>query len=155
MTDSLTPGELVTKYFESLVVPAEKAPAESLYFPLEQKEPVERLHVPEEQKQTEDVEDSEEETESEEESDEEESAEPVKDNFVDSRQLGRYPVDVITLEALLYSHLVLNCGGQEFHAPVLSSLMVVSIISLTPAPFFVGIGVGVPLFWLVQRCLAR
>lgn len=150
MADSaLSPAELANNYIES--IPAEKAPAESLYFPIEQKEGLQ-----EKQQQTE--EDSEEETESEEsdeESNEEEPAEPVKEDFIDSRQPGRYPVDVITLEALLYSHLVLNCGGQEFHAPVLSSLMVVSLISLTPAPFFIGIGVCVPVFWLAQRCLAR
>jgi len=55
----------------------------------------------------------------------------------------------ITLEALLYSHLVLSCGGQEFHAPVLSSLMLVSLVSLTPAPVFIAAGAC----WVAQRCL--
>ena len=57
--------------------------------------------------------------------------------------------DTITLESLLYSHLVLNYGGREFHAPVLSSLMLVSLVSLTPTPVFIAAGVC----WIAQRCL--
>jgi hypothetical protein len=157
-----TPGELVAQYFESLVIepePAELAAAAEEVFPLEQKEPAESwMGPPEDQKQAD--EESEEATESEESEDgsdqeSEETEEPAKDFVRETHDPRRYPVDVITLEALLYSHIVLNCGGQEFHAPVVSSLMLVSIISLTPASFFLGIGVGVPVFWLAQRCLAR
>lgn len=89
----------------------------------------------------------EEEEDEEDEEDEEEEEEP--------RHLPRPSIEDVTLEALLYSHLVVNCGGQEFHAPVMSALMLVSIVSITPATFFVGIGVGLPAFWLAQRCLAR
>jgi hypothetical protein len=158
-----TPGELVAQYFESLVIepePAELAAAAEEVFPPEQKEPAESwMGPPEDQKQAD--EESEEDTESEEGSEDgsdqesEETEEPAKDFVRETHDPRRYPVDVITLEALLYSHIVLNCGGQEFHAPVVSSLMLVSIISLTPASFFLGIGVGVPVFWLAQRCLAR
>jgi hypothetical protein len=67
----------------------------------------------------------------------------------------RPSIEDVTLEALLYSHVVINCGGQEFHAPVMSALMLVSIVTIAPSTFFVGIGVGLPAFWLAQRCLAR
>ena len=63
--------------------------------------------------------------------------------------------DDITFDALLYSHVVLNCGRHEVHAPVLSTLMLMAVIGMSPATFFVGVGLGLPVFWLAQRCLNR
>jgi hypothetical protein len=80
-----------------------------------------------------------------------EEAEPIHPEEVSFREFQ----DDITFDALLYSHVVLKCGIHEVHAPVVSTLMLMTVIGMSPATFFVGFGVGLPVFWLAQRCLAR
>jgi hypothetical protein len=85
--------------------------------------------------------------EEEEEEEEQEQEEPDTD--------ARHFHDDITFDALLYSHVVVNCGRHEVHAPVVSTLMLMAVIGMSPATFFVGFGFGLPVFWLAQRCLAK
>jgi hypothetical protein len=144
-SSSYTPGELVTRHFASLLNPLEEpAQTPTLQHPelssLPTEPPDELPALIESDNDEDDTE--EDEGEDDEDGEEEEPVAPKQPRAVD-----------ITLEALLYSHIVLNCGGQEFHAPVMSSLMLVSLISLTPATFFVGLGIGVPVFCLAQHCL--
>jgi hypothetical protein len=87
--------------------------------------------------------------EEEEEEDDEEEEEQVQEP--DAHQFH----EDITFDALLYSHVVVNCGRHEVHAPVVSTLMLMAVIGMSPATFFVGFGFGLPVFWLAQRCLAK
>jgi hypothetical protein len=81
------------------------------------------------------------------------------DEYSDTEEAQKQAIrdfhDEITFDALMYSHVVLNCGRHEVHAPVLSTLMLMAVIGMSPATFFVGLGLGLPVFWLAQRCLAR
>jgi hypothetical protein len=90
-----------------------------------------------------------------EEDDDEQDEEDEEEEESEPNLAPRASIEDVTLEALLSSHVVVNCGGQEFHASVMSALLLVSIVTIAPATFFVGIGVGLPAFWLAQRCLAR
>ena len=85
------------------------------------------------------------------EEEEEDDEEPVANQDIHFRPLH----DELTFDNLLYSHVVIKCGIQEVHAPVVSTLMLMAVIGMWPATVFTGFGVGLPVFWLAQRCLAR
>lgn len=102
----------------------------------------------------EDVEEEEEEEDEEEEEEEEVigDSEVLRRRYMGYSDLPFVPDDV-TIVDLIRGHVAVNCRGQEVQIPVLMSLMLMSIIGLSPATFFVSIGVGLPLAWLVQSGL--
>jgi hypothetical protein len=103
----------------------------------------------------EDVEEEEKDEEEDEEEEEEEvidGSEVLRRRYVGYSDLPFVPDDV-TIVDLIRGHVAVNCRGQEVQIPVLMSLMLMSIIGLSPATFFVSIGVGLPLAWLVQSSL--
>jgi hypothetical protein len=86
----------------------------------------------------------------------ESSSEDEEKNGEDSKVYKRYPdypfsPDDVTIRDLLQGHVAVNCHGHEVQIPVLFSLMMMSIIGLSPATFFVAIGFGLPIVWLVRR----
>lgn len=86
--------------------------------------------------------------------DQEEEEEQKDDPTLRRRYLG-YPdlpfaPDDVTIVDLIRGHVSVNCRGHEVQIPVLMSLMLMSIIGLSPATFFVSIGFGLPLAWLVH-----
>jgi hypothetical protein len=79
-------------------------------------------------------------------------SEALRRRYVGYSDLPFVPDDV-TIVDLIQGHVAINCRGQEVQIPVLMSLMMMSIIGFSPATFFVSIGVGLPLSWLVQSAL--
>jgi galactitol-specific phosphotransferase system IIB component len=96
-----------------------------------------------------------EEEEDEDDEDEEDDEENGEDSKARKRCMGfpdvSFSPDDITIRDLLEGHMAVNCGGHEVQIPVLFSLMMMSIIGLSPATFFVAIGFGLPIVWLVRR----
>lgn len=88
--------------------------------------------------------------EDEEDEDEEEVETKIRKPFLGHPNFPFSP-DEVTIRDLLEGHIAVNCGRHEVQIPVLLSLLMMSIIGLSPATFFVTIGFGVPAAWLVHR----
>jgi len=87
------------------------------------------------------------------ESDEEDSEEVADDKIRRPQDLPFSP-DEVTIRDLFRGHVAINCGQHEVHVPVLLSLLIMSIIGLSPATFFVTIGFGVPVAWFLNHGFA-
>ena len=106
----------------------------------------------EKEREDEKDEDGEDEEDEEDEDDEESDAKPLYRNHLGYPDIPFSPDDV-TIVDLIRGHVAVNCRGHEVQIPVLMSLMMMSIIAMSPATFFVSIGVGFPLVWVVHSGL--